>query len=375
MNAAFFNAVRTPLFGGQMTQEQVDGCNALFAEWERGRYGSDPRQLTNVFAQVFHETGRRMVPVREGFAETDIGARKVVARRKYGKADPKTGHVYYGRGQIQLTWADNYLRLGQLLGIDLLNNPDLALDCTTGARIAIRGMVDGLFTGKKLSDYFNDTVDDPRQARRIVNKMDKADVIAGYHAKFLPAVKKALAASSKPAVKMPEPIVARIEVEPATVKVIQQLLRDKGWPEVGEVDGKMGERTSDTIAAAANHYGWQPSGLDDTLIANLVRAPKREVAESRAKATAQDLKGSKSVRQGINLSDVGIGTIGLGSIGGLAQVASGLTDGAGQLKTLIDTVLSIPWWVPCLAVGGFMLWRGYRFVKAQVEAYREGRHV
>ena len=34
---------------------------------------------------------------------------------------------YYGRGWIQLTWKDNYIKCGKLLKVDLVGNPDLAL--------------------------------------------------------------------------------------------------------------------------------------------------------------------------------------------------------------------------------------------------------
>ena len=40
-------------------------------------------------------------------------------------------------------------------------------------------MVEGWFTGKKLSDYFNEKTD-YINARKIVNGLDKADIIAGY---------------------------------------------------------------------------------------------------------------------------------------------------------------------------------------------------
>ena len=47
----------------------------------------------------------------------------------------------------------------------------------------------GDFTGKCLEMYFNNKVDDPINARRIINGTDKARLIAGYHNKFLTALK------------------------------------------------------------------------------------------------------------------------------------------------------------------------------------------
>lgn len=76
---------------------------------------------------------------------------------------------YYGRGFSQLTWLQNYQKFSQLLGMDLVNNPDLALDPEVGAKILIMGMRDGLFTGKKLADYFESGRFDYFNARRMVN--------------------------------------------------------------------------------------------------------------------------------------------------------------------------------------------------------------
>ncbi|MEA5500676.1 glycoside hydrolase family 19 protein [Limnoraphis robusta] len=45
------------------------------------------------------------------------------------------GRSYYGRGPIQLSWNYNYGQVGQALGLDLLNNPDLV---KTDGEIAFR---------------------------------------------------------------------------------------------------------------------------------------------------------------------------------------------------------------------------------------------
>ena len=74
------------------------------------------------------------------------------------------------------------------LGVDLVGNPELALETDIAARIIVEGMIDGSFTGKKLSDYFNPTTDNWKQARRIVNRLDKAELIAGYGKLFYRAI-------------------------------------------------------------------------------------------------------------------------------------------------------------------------------------------
>jgi putative chitinase len=50
--------------------------------------------------------------------------------------------------------------------------------------VLFKGMIDGLFTGQSLEDYFNANKTDWQQARKIVNGMDKANLIADYARRF-----------------------------------------------------------------------------------------------------------------------------------------------------------------------------------------------
>ncbi|MGQ8632713.1 glycoside hydrolase family 19 protein [Agrobacterium sp. DKPNP3] len=201
----FFAYARRAPFGGRLTQGQIDGMNALFRCWESHKIPApDKRHLAYILASVFHETGGRMVPVRETFASTDAGA--IAALDKAYKAGRlgqvskpywrkgANGKAYFGRGDIQLTHEENYRVLGERIGVDLVGNPSLALDLDISAEIAIVGMLEGLFTGKKLTDYFNLKKDDPIGARAVVNGTDKAKLIAGYYKFFLDALEAATVA-------------------------------------------------------------------------------------------------------------------------------------------------------------------------------------
>lgn len=192
----FFKEVRNAPFPGKLTQSQVDGMSDLLDAWEAAGT-EDERHLAYTLATDFHETGGKMQPVREGFKSTDKAARYVVRNRKYGKPAGPHGHVYYGRGDVQLTWYDNYVRMGRILDLPLAEKPDIALQSKVSKRILVEGMLHGQsnrgdFTGKSLEDYFNDVTDDPFNARRIINGMDKAQLIAGYHHAFLEAVDAAV---------------------------------------------------------------------------------------------------------------------------------------------------------------------------------------
>lgn len=193
--AAFYASVRKNLFDGRLSEAQFQGIDRLIAAFTL--YGSgDRRHLAYILATSFHETGRRMQPVREGFATTDAGARAAVAKlyaagkisKNYALPNAR-GQSFYGRGDVQLTFEANYKRMGQVLGLDLVSFPDLVLDPATSARVIVEGMLRGLsgrgdFSGKALEDYIAGTKCDYVQARRVVNILDKASLIAGYAVDF-----------------------------------------------------------------------------------------------------------------------------------------------------------------------------------------------
>jgi predicted chitinase len=58
-------------------------------------------------------------------------------RTDLGNTQPGDGARFHGRGFIQLTGRANYRQYGNKLGVDLENNPDLALDPTISARILV----------------------------------------------------------------------------------------------------------------------------------------------------------------------------------------------------------------------------------------------
>lgn len=184
----FFDTLRTIKLFSKLTQERVNGINFILNEWDKDKDLKDPRWLAYMLATTFHETGQTMMPIREwGKGKKHAYGRKLkMNRRPYSKPNK----IYYGRGYVQLTWYENYDKMGRLLGVDLLNNPELALNGKIAAQIMFEGMTKGDsnfgdFTGKCLEMYFNNTKDDPYRARRIINGMDKAKTITGYHKKFL----------------------------------------------------------------------------------------------------------------------------------------------------------------------------------------------
>src|SRR5262245_21060146 len=60
----FFDGVRRKLFAGRLSQRQVDGMNAILAEWTR-RQLEEPRWLAYMLATVYWETAHTMWPIEE----------------------------------------------------------------------------------------------------------------------------------------------------------------------------------------------------------------------------------------------------------------------------------------------------------------------
>lgn len=175
----FINGVQSRF--GKLKSAQVDGFIYILREWElRGH--TDLRWLAYIFATAWHETNVRpgpMVPIPES------GGEHYLKSKKY--------YPYYGRGYVQLTWDFNYAKYG------IAETPELALDPEFAAHVIVDGMVNGVFVpGQKLSRYFNAHTNDPVGARHIINGNNKDDLIAGYHHKFLEALKASNILDEKP---------------------------------------------------------------------------------------------------------------------------------------------------------------------------------
>lgn len=132
---------------------------AALVEAMNGNGIKDPKEQAMFMAQLDHESGGfrnyeenlnySAAGLRKTFgkyyktdAEAAADARnpEAIANKVYGgrmgNEDPGDGFKFRGRGAIQLTGRDNYDAAGKALGLDLVNNPDLAKDPANAAKIA-----------------------------------------------------------------------------------------------------------------------------------------------------------------------------------------------------------------------------------------------
>lgn len=156
---------------GKLSTEQIDSAKQIIYSFQTHE-GIDKRQLAYILATAWHES--KLTPIKE-IKGKPLSKLWLMYQSRYWN----TG--YYGRGFVQLTWKKNYELFSKILGIDLINNPDMALETKYAAEIIVIGMLKGLFTGVGLYKYFNSEIEDPVNARRIVNGKDKAELITSYY--------------------------------------------------------------------------------------------------------------------------------------------------------------------------------------------------
>ena len=131
-------------------------------------------QIAYVLATTQWETAQTFEPVKEAYWLSEDWRRNNL---RY--------YPYYGRGYVQLTWKNNYEAYSRILGIDLVNNRDLALDPNVALFVLVHGFKTGTFTERKITDYIDSSKTDFINARRCINGTDKAHEIADLAQKYL----------------------------------------------------------------------------------------------------------------------------------------------------------------------------------------------
>ena len=382
--AAFFDAVR-PLFGGRLSQSQLDGMKVILDGFRQYGDGSHEK-LAYVLATAFHETGRTMQPVKETqFGEkvpTDPHVKARLTRAwKAGKLpwvkrDYWSGG-FFGRGLAQLTHEENYERAGREVGVDLVADPSRALDPAIAVRVLVQGMMEGWFTGKKLGDYITGTSFDFKGARQIVNGTDKDDEIADYAMAFLNGIRAVEKARAQPAAAASAfPVKGGRDNE--VVAQVQRRLKELGYTEIGNLDGDFGDLTEDTIILFQKYNGLPMTGaIDEALIVALAKAGPRVLSPARQDATPAEVREVVPEAKANWISKV-IGFWGSVSAGVVAFI-NWLFGSVGEVRqwtqSIADMFGAIPIWVYALIflAGGIWLYlNGRKGEAASVEAVQEG---
>lgn len=183
----FYNRVEQTLFYGSLPDFQKEPLTHMEAEFTR-RGMTSVEQLAYIMATAYHETDRF-----KAYSEYGKGGKSkyAAAHALYNKGTAR----YYGRGWVMLTWLGNYAKMAIKASValgkeyDIVNKPDLILEHgELNAFITFEGMIQGVFTGRDLESHINDDETDYVNARRVINGLDKAELVAEYAEKFYGAL-------------------------------------------------------------------------------------------------------------------------------------------------------------------------------------------
>lgn len=182
------------------------------------------------------------------FAGNPEGLANRVYSNRMGNGPPESGDGwrYRGRGYIQITGREGYRQVGEVAGLELENEPDLAGLPAHALRVAC-----AFWRWKDLNPICD--LGDYKKATRRIN-----GGLTGFPDRraWLDKVRRLLAS--------PEDI-----VEPPTTELaiaIQQALQRNGHPEIGAADGDIGKRTIAAIVRFRVEHGLPEGLVDDALL-------------------------------------------------------------------------------------------------------------
>jgi putative chitinase len=214
---AFFTALKTSgLLGPTLSNEEVAGCQSILD----AAAGAHPTSWCAYdLATAWHETGAVMLgnvevlnystperlmavwPSRfptvasaQPYIHNAKGLANFVYNGRMGnRVGTDDGWNYRGRGKAHITGRDMYVKADDILQLngELVSNPDIACREDIAARILVKGMQDGWFTTRKLSQFINNspTLEQYTNARVIINPDGNGDRVAKAALTFLSCLK------------------------------------------------------------------------------------------------------------------------------------------------------------------------------------------
>lgn len=236
----------TPKGRADLLQAIVVNSPILFQE-----YGLTTKsRVVHFLAQIAHESDGFKTVVEYASGDAYEG------RKDLGNTKKGDGRKYKGRGYIQLTGRANYAAYGNLLGLDLINNPKLAEIPVNALRIALE-----YWKAKKLNQYA-DKDDINTITRRINGGTNGLSDRINYLNKF----KKVIQITPVPVMKKEEVEAILPTVDAKTVEEFQE---KKGLV----VDGVVGEATKDALDQEVNKTTLQGNEAKPAVI-DILKSPE-----------------------------------------------------------------------------------------------------
>ena len=107
-------------------------------------------------------------------------------RNDLGNTQSGDGRRFKGRGYVQLTGRRNYTKYAEITGIALVNLPIILMNWPAlSVFVIVDGMTRGIYTGRRLEEFVNNSKEDFYNARQVVNGHDRAEKIAAQATDWL----------------------------------------------------------------------------------------------------------------------------------------------------------------------------------------------
>lgn len=182
---AFYDTIRITLFGGRLSPVQFLRVSVLMERLTKTETVT-AEQGAYILGTAHHETDR--FATMEEYAS----GHAYEGRSDLGNVRPGDGRRFKGRGYVQLTGRRNYEWGSKATGVDLITDPDKAIDPVIAAILAVDGMMMGVFTGVGLGRFIHDDKADFINARKTVNGLDRAETVADLSERYLLAIRASL---------------------------------------------------------------------------------------------------------------------------------------------------------------------------------------
>ena len=180
MNQETFWSEYIKYFGRVKNPKTIQVVNAIIDYCDFKKLNKN--QIAYILATAYHETAHDFIPKRE-FGSNEYFVRRYWNNTKVakwlGNDSASEAIKYCGRGLVQITGETNYEKFG------ITDNPEKALETEMAVKILVDGMINGIFTSRKLSNYITEVSKDFFNARKIINGLDKAELIASYAERFI----------------------------------------------------------------------------------------------------------------------------------------------------------------------------------------------
>jgi uncharacterized protein (TIGR02594 family) len=314
--------------------------------------------------------------------------------------------------------AFSHLGIAEIAGVDHnplilqmfadVGHPDVVADetswCAAFANwVAMRAglPVTGKLTARSFLDWGDDATDDPQRGDFVVIKRgqeawqghvflwlgEDADYvwgIGGNHGKVGAVTVSRFAKSGVLGIRRPvgqakKKAPPRRETYAAPlVRAVQQALWDKGYKQVGMVDGDYGPDTRAAIVAFELDNGLELVGRPThEILARILAAPPKPVSDARADATPADVRDAVPEAKATWWAQVVAlwGMIVSLFSGAISFVTGNVQQVRDWVQPLVDVLGDVPAWayIAIVAGGLFFLWVQTRAAgKQQVAAFRSG---